>query len=437
MPKLNLSAIKAAPTRSGRYTLWDSELKGFGVRVNVDGTKTYLLKYVFSGRQRWHTIGRHGSPWTPETARLEALKLLRSARSGLDPAEERRRSAAQTVTVSQLCDQYLAAARAGQLLTKFDEPKKASTLVTDASRIERHIKPLLGSKRVRDVTPDDIEAFLHDVASGKTAADVKTRSRGRAIVKGGRGTATRTVGLLGSILSFAVKRRLRTDNPVRGVQRFKDRRNERFLSDAEMQRLGAVLNESEAVWTAYGEEHADWLRRGKVGPSPRLASNAEDPFAIAALRMLLLTGARKSEVLKLRWQEVDLEHGYLRLEASKTGMKVVPLGQAALQVLMDLPRIEHNPYVFVGSRPGQPLVGLPKIWERIRRRANIEDCRLHDLRHSFASAGAAAGSSLLLIGALLGHRDPKTTLRYAHVAYDPAKAAADQISGRIAMRISK
>ena len=158
--KLTLQLIKAAKPRADRYTLWDSDLKGFGLRVNTDGSKSYALKYLFEGRQRWHTIGKHGSPWTPDTARTEALRLLAQARAGIDPEEARREGARADLTVTELCDLYIAAARRGEVLTKFDEPKKASTLATDESRILRHIKPLLGRKRVRSVTADDIERFL-------------------------------------------------------------------------------------------------------------------------------------------------------------------------------------------------------------------------------------------------------------------------------------
>ncbi|GJD86913.1 Tyrosine recombinase XerC [Methylobacterium hispanicum] len=429
--RLTLQIVKAAKPAAARYTLWDAELKGFGLRVNSDGTKSYALKYLFNGRQRWHTIGKHGSPWTPDTARNEALRLLAQARNGTDPQEAKRAQATADLTVSELCDLYLAAARAGQILTKFDEPKKASTILTDGSRIERHIKPLLGRKRVQDVTPDHIETFLHDVAAGKTALDVKTGVRGRAIVEGGRGAATRTVGLLGGIFAFAVRRRLRTDNPVRGVQRFKDKRNERFLSGVELQGLGQALSACDEAWRQHAQDLAAWTEGGGRGKPPRPPLHAESPSVTGAIRLLLLTGARKSEVLHLQWSHVDREHGYLRLPTSKTGAKAIPIGTAALLLIEAQPRLACNPFVFTGSVPGRPFVGLAKAWERIRARAGLPDVRLHDLRHSFASVGASSGSSLPLLGAILGHRDPKTTQRYAHIARDPARAAADQVSDLI------
>jgi site-specific recombinase XerD len=430
--KLTLQTVKAAKVRLERYTLWDSEVKGFGLRVNTDESKSYVLKYTFQGRQRWHTIGRHGSPWTPDTARREALKLLGQAKSGTDPILHEREQKVADVTVAELCNLYLAAARAGQILTKFDEPKKASTLVTDASRIQRHIKPLLGKKRVRDVTSEDVEGFLHAVAAGKTAVDVKTGVRGRAIVEGGRGAAARTVGLLGGIFNFAVKKQMRSENPVRGVQRFKDKANERFLSMAELTRLGKILQSAETAWTQHEAACVSWAATGRQGRAPQRPPEAINPVAIAAIRLLLLTGARKGEVLQLQWEHVDFSRGYLRLPTSKTGAKLIPLGAPALELLSAQPRLGNNPYVFPGDKVGTHFVGLQKVWERLRKQAGLHSVRLHDLRHSFASAGAEGGNSLLLIGALLGHRDPRTTKRYAHIGDDPARAAADRISSAVA-----
>lgn len=433
--KLTLQLIKAAKPRTGRYTLWDSDLKGFGLRVNADGSKSYALKYLFEGRQRWHTIGKHGSPWTPDTARTEALRLLAQARTGIDPEEAKRERTRADLLVSELCDLYVEAARRGEVLTKFDEPKKASTLLTDESRILRHIKPLLGRKRVRAVTSDDVERFLHDIAAGKTALDEKTGRRGRAIVEGGRGAATRTVGLLGGIFTFAVRRRLRPDNPVQGVQRFKDKRNERYLSQSEMGQVGAVLTASEAAWASHDSAMAVWTSAGRRGRPPKLPTEALNPSAANAVRFLLLTGMRKSEVMNLQWRQVDADYGYLRLPTSKSGAKGVPIGESVLTFLAGLPRLADNPYVFPGHVTGRPFVGLARVWKRVRECAGLEDVRIHDLRHSFGATSASSGNSLLLLGSILGHRDPKTTQRYAHLARDPVRAAADQVSGLVAMAL--
>ncbi len=374
---------------------WDSELRGFGIRCQRRD-KTYVLKYRFQGRQRWLSIGRHGSPWTPDKARNEALRLLGMVADGLDPAVTRDETKAD-LTVTELCSLYVA---------EGCTTKKESTIDRDRGRIERHIKPLLGKKRCRSITRTDVERMMQDIANGKTAADIKTGVRGRAIISGGKGTASKAVTLLGAIFTFAVNRGLRPDNPVQGVQTFKATKYERFLSPVELGQLGEVLSEAE--------------------------TEGVNPSAINAIRLLVMTGCRKSEILTLRWQDVEFERSCLRMAESKSGAKIVPVGAAVLKLLEGLPRLDGNDYVLPGSKQRKHFVGLPKIWRRIRDRAGLSDVRLHDLRHSFASVGAAGGDSLFMIGKLLGHRQSGTTARYAHLADDPLKAAADRIAGTIA-----
>lgn len=382
--------------------VWDTAVSGFGLKVTPSGRKVYLFQYRVPGKAAPEraTIGTHGDPWTADRARDEAERLRGDVKRGISPRERARRrvdEARRAITVAELCERYLDEGVA---------TKKPSTLSADRGRIRRHIVPLLGKRRVADITPADVRRFLSDVASGKTASDERTGPRGRAIVTGGRGTATRTVGLLGGIFSFAVQEGIRPDNPVRGVKRFADRKCERFLSEAELRRLGESLAAAEA--------------------------EGENRTAIAAIRALILTGCRLSEVLRLRWAEVDLTRAVLRLGDSKTGAKAIVLGAAAAELLASMPHEVGNPFVFPGEKPQSHFVGLPRIWTRVRRRAGLADVRLHDLRHSFASAGAGAAVGLLVIGKLLGHRDPKTTARYAHLADDPARVAADRIAGNIA-----
>ena len=376
-------------------TVWDGEVRGFGVR-RQRRDKVYVLKYRFQGRQRWLAIGKHGSPWTTEEARKEAKRLLGKVADGKDPADTRD-EVKNDLTVSELCDLYVA---------EGSTTKRPSTIASDDGRIERHIKPLLGKKRCRNITRADVERMMQDIANGKTAADIKTGPHGRAIVKGGRGTATKAVTLLGAIFTFAVNRGLRPENPVHGVQTFKSKKYERFLSPAELGRLGEVLSAAE------GE--------------------GVNPSAVNAIRLLVMTGCRKGEILSLQWRDVDFERSCFRLPESKTGAKVVPVGAAVLKLLEGLPKIEGNEFVLPGDKEGAHFVGLPKVWREIRGRAELGDVRLHDLRHSFASVGAAGGDSLFMIGKLLGHRQSGTTARYAHLADDPLKAAADRISGTIA-----
>lgn len=382
--------------------IWDTQVRGFGLKVTPAGRKVYLFQCRLRGKPTPErvTIGEHGDPWTAEQARAEAERLRGDIKRGVSPRERVRQiaeEARRAVTIAELCERYIEEGVA---------TKKPSTLIADRGRIRRHIIPLLGKRKAAEITSADVRRFLADVAKGKTAADERTGPRGRAIVTGGKGTATRTVGLLGGIFSFAMQEGIRPDNPVRGVKRFADRKCERYLSAAELGRLSGALKVAEV--------------------------EGESSTAVAAIRALIFTGCRLSEILKLRWAEVDAERACLRLADSKTGPKVVVLGAPALELFAGLPRQPGNPYVFPGERKGAHLVGLPKIWGRIRLRSGLGDVRLHDLRHSFASVGAAVSIGLLIIGKLLGHRDPKTTARYAHLADDPARAAADRISAGLA-----
>ena len=209
------------------------------------------------------------------------------------------------------------------------------------------------------------------------------------------------MGLLGGIFSFAVESGWITENPVRGVKRFRDRRNERFLDGSELQKLGAALIAAEAA--------------------------GENPYAIAIIRLLVLTGARKGEIESLRWPEVDWQYSYLRLADSKTGQKLVMLNGAAIDVLQAVPRQNASDFVFPASRSDGYYEGTPKVWRRIRENAGLENVRIHDLRHSFASMAVSGGVSLPVIGALLGHKDSATTARYSHLQNDPVRSASDRL----------
>jgi hypothetical protein len=220
---------------------WDAAVPGFGARRQKGAAVSYFVFYrTRDGRQRWFTIGRHGAPWTPDAARAEARRVLGEVAAGRDPAADKR-AAREALTVAELCDRYLAEMRAGRLLTRRGEPKRPSTVNDDAGRIQRHINPILGRLPAAAVTRADVTDFLHRVAVGETATTVRVRARGVARVTGGRGAASRTVSLLSAIYAWAVGQGLVADNPVRGVQRFADRRRERRLSDAEYATLGAAL----------------------------------------------------------------------------------------------------------------------------------------------------------------------------------------------------
>jgi site-specific recombinase XerD len=323
-------------------------MAGFGVRCRGSG-KYYFLKYRLSnGRQRWATIGRHRSPWTVETARKEARRLLGQIVDGEDPVEAKATQRAD-LTVSQLCDLYL---KQPVIVTNRGTAKKASSLEIDRSNFERHIKPLLGPMRLRALTRADIEKFPQDVASGKSKADIRTKLRGRAIVSGGSGIAARSVAVLSTLISFAVRRCLRADNPARGVRLLSTKRRERFLSFAEICRVGEALSKLEA--------------------------GGENPMAMAAIRLLLLTGCRRGEILGLQWTWVDFERRALRLPDSKTGAKTVPLGDPAVDLLRGIPALAGSASVFPATRGSGHLVGLRPAWEKVRKLADVQGLRIDD-----------------------------------------------------------
>jgi len=387
------------PIEKDRF-VWDAELKGFGLKTTPKGRKVYIAQYRLPGQStRRYTIGQHGSPWTPTTARQEATRILGLVAAGLDPGEEKR-LAKQDITMNELCDLYLEEGASA---------KKASTVEMDKSRIDAHVRPLLGKKRLKQVSKADVSRFVQAVAAGATSKDVKTGPRGRSIVRGGKGVANRSLGMLGAIFEFAIEQGFIMTNPARGVRKFKEGRPARFLSNAEMVRLGDALRSAD--------------------------TKGVNLYALTAIRLLLLTGCRRNEILELRWGQVDFESGFLRLGESKTGAKAVPVGAPVLSLLSELPRVAGNPYVISGEKVGSHFVGIQKVWNKVRCAAALEDVRLHDLRHSFASVGARSGESLLVIGKLLGHRTSSATARYAHLSDDPVKEAATSTSGLIEQKL--
>jgi integrase len=407
LPKISKRAVDAATPQDRDYFLWDDELPCFGLRVFTSGRKSYVVQYKVGGRggaTRRLSLGPHGA-LTPDQARALARQTLGERAGGGDPIAERIADR-KAETVEQLCHRYFAAAEKGLVLGKKNRPKKASTLATDQGRIERHIIPLLGRKRVKEVTPADVVGFMRDVIAGKTATDVRTGKRGRAIVEGGPGTATRTVGLLGGIFSYAVSEGLRPDNPVRGIKRPADRRRERRLSLEEYRALGEALEEA--------------------------ARAGENPAAVAALWLLALTGARLGEIAHLKHAEVDRRAQCLRLADSKEGGSVRPLAAAALAVLDALPKREGFDYVLPGETGDRPFGGLPKAIQRIvSRSAALAGVTAHVLRHSFASVADELGYTEATVAALLGQRSGTVTRRYIHHLDRALIAAADQVAAHV------
>jgi integrase len=405
--KITKRVVDGIDPRYATYLVRDSEVKGFVLVVTPAGAKSYAIDYrAGSGRgapKRRLTIGKHGSPWTPEAARLEAKRLLAEVAAGHDPALARQRER-EALTFSGLIDLYLA---------EGVDHKKASTVKVDRGRIEHHLRPLLGKLRADRITRAEIERMRNAIAIGKTAEKIVSAVKRRpgSVAIGGKGAAAQCVALVSAIYAFASERGICAANPARGVKKAPVRKVERFLSEGEIARLAEALD-------------TETQRSG-------------NPYVPAAIRLLLLTGCRKGEIAGLLWEHVDFERECLRLPDSKTGAKVVYLNAPARNLLNKLPRIAGNPRVIPGMRAGSAGPAIDKVWARVRKVAGLSDVRLHDLRHSFASVGAAGGLSLPIIGALLGHKHAATTSRYAHLSADPLRAANDAVGARIAAAMSR
>src|SRR5262245_27098615 len=396
LTKRVVDALHPDPNRDVfKWDAGDGALKGFGVRVKPSGVASYLVQYRNKeGRTRRLVLGRLGE-LTPNEARQLAADRLKEARQGGDPSAERH-AARAAITVSELCDLYVADTK-GRI--------KPSTLAMDRSRIECHVKPLIGRRTVGALTRRDIERFQTDVAAGKTARPSREKGRGGK-ASGSRGVAARTVGMLGTILEFGKRHGIISDNPGRGVRRFPDNKRRRFLSLDELAALGEVMREA----TARGESRT----------------------GIAAIRTLLLTGCRRSEVLALPWAWLDTKARCIRFEDTKSGPQLRPIGAAAMRQMAGQPRLDQCEWVFPADRGDGHFIGLPRVRARVCARAGLKDVTVHTLRPSFAATAAELGFSELTIAGLLGHAVPGVTARYAHVPDSALIAAADRVSARMA-----
>jgi integrase len=392
--------IRSVDSLRAGETLWDSTVRGFGVRRQKRDA-VYVLKYRFQRRQRFFTIGRHGSPWTPDTARNEARRLLgmiASRERPRDPAEERDCARAE-LTLAEFAERYVADYATAH--------KKPRTVEEDRRNLRLHVLPGLGHLRLSEIRRADVARF-HIALRDQPV------------------NANRCLALISHMMTIAERWELRAANanPSRGIVRYREVARERLLSADEIGRLGDVL---ERVSRGYTDADlgqipaADRPRRGYV----------EDWRAPAMIRLLLFTGARLGEIRTLRWDWIDSNRGVARLPDSKTGAKNIPLTSAALAVLTQIPPCPDSPLVLPGDRPGGYYIGIQRSWNRIRSLAGLPDVRLHDLRHAYASIAVLGGHSLFMVGKMLGHRHASTTQRYAHLAADPVRAAADKTADQI------
>ena len=377
MPKITNRIVSSVSPGQKDVFVWDSELAGFGLRVLPSGRRSYVIQYRAGGRQRRFTIGPHGV-FTPTQARQRAAKLLADVRDGGDPAE-RRHEETNAPTLAQFSETYL---------ERHARPKKKKSSAKEDERLfAKEIVPVLGKRRMASLTHADVDRFHASLHASPV-------------------TANRALALLSTTCQMAERWGVMppNSNPCRGVKRYKERPRERYLSSVEVARLGDLLRELER----YG---------------------SEPPDVIAAIRLLILTGARRGEIVNLRWDEVDLDRGLLQLTDSKTGPKRIILNAPACEILASVERTGECVFPKLVGIGGQKLW---LHWKHIRASAELKDVTLHDLRHSFASVGAAAGMGLPIIGKLLGHTLPRTTARYAHLSDDPLREASELIGRRIA-----
>lgn len=425
--KITKRVVDATTATSDDAIVWDTEVAGFRLRVRPTGRKVYEVRYRPKGSkiQRQIAIGRHGSPWTPETARERAKAILHAADAGADPLAIRQKERA-SLTVSELCEAYLLHGPAHK------PTKRASSWGVDRYSFTHHLVPLLGQRQAKSLRTSDLAEWQAKVAAGATARRIPSgKPRGVINVRGGAGAAARAMRSVAAMLAWAKTQELISSNPAEAVAKIPDGRRERYLSDEE----GA------AIWLAI-----DTLHRQQ-----RLTS-----AQVGYFRLLMLTGARRGEILGLRWPEVDLRRGLLLLPPlrHKAGgasrPKTLHLSPAAIDILQRL-RGQHAGFEHVfpalaaqakaGNRDGearaaiykdQPMAPPKGAWARVLEEAGVAGASFHTLRHTFASQVIATGEGLYTLSKMLGHARATTTERYAHLRSDAGAVAAQTIADRYA-----
>lgn len=406
MGKLTKTVVEGTEPRAKQFTLWCSDLKGFGVYIHPTGRRTYFVDYrTGDGARRRMTIGRHGA-LTTEQARKLALETLGGiVLKKADPLLDRKTRRA-ALTMAELCEQYMRDAERGLVLGRTRHPKKRTTMDIDYGRISRHIVPLLGSKLVVDLTRADVVKFIRDVSAGKTAFKGRIGKNGaRVEVKGGIGAAARTGGLLGGLLTYAVNEGIIPHNPAQGVKLPADGVRTRRLVADEYRAIGEALAQA--------------------------AESYDTPQVLTGVRLLALTGCRLGEIVGLKWEEVDEAGQCFRLLDSKSGPSVRPVGPEVFDVLRSALRVPGNPYVLPSPwRPGH-FKGMPLAFGRIMKRAGLEGVTPHTMRHSFASVAGDLGMAESTIAVLIGHKGGTVTSRYIHRLDSVLVAAAGKVSGEV------
>jgi len=377
MPRLTKRIVESAEVREKDYFITDEELPGFSLRVLPSGRKNFTLQYRAGTKTRRFNLGSYGI-LTPEAARAKATGILAAVREGKDPAGERL-AILQAPTLRDLAKRFMEDYCAHRV--------KPSTKDRYAQLLDTYILPKLGHRRLLDITRADIVDLHTGLAKKKS-------------------TANRMLAVVSLLFNLAetwgwYENR---SNPARRIVKYKEQKRERFLTAEELRRLGETLVMAE---------------------NARLISH----HALAAFKLLILTGARCSEIQTCKWEYVDMDAALIRLPDSKTGAKFIHLGATAMQVLRGIERVEGNPYLICSAHvPSQHIFDLQNSWQQIRRWAKLDQVRIHDLRHTFASRAVAMGMTLPVIGRLLGHTQTQTTDRYAHLAVNPILEAADKVT---------
>jgi len=379
MPKLTKRTIDATEPQAVEFFLWDEGIPGFGLRVMPSGRKSFVVQYRAGRRPRRMSLGP-STVLTCDQARTRAITIIAAVKNGEDPAADRaaKRNAA---TVGDLAERFEKEHIAVRL--------KASTAKEYRGNLRRFILPALGRLAVPEITRADVAKFHHDLRQIPYQAN-------------------RCLEVVSKMFVLAEMWGLRPDgsNPRKHIRKYPEEKRERFLSAAEWRRIGEVLREMES-------------------------ERVELSSAILAARLLILTGCRLGEIMTLKWGYINFHERALRLPDSKTGKKIVHLGAPAVEYLHDAQRTDGNPWVITGTLPGKPLSDLQPFWQRVRARAGVTDVRIHDMRQTFASTAVASGQGLPMIGKLLGHTQVQTTARYAHLAAEPVKIAADSVAASL------